>query len=102
MARKKKHYAKKGKTQSSDFFDNMEETTKEPLKFTHYKTIILEKILHDSDPNDRHIREWTGTQQFPQKFVARLLKEMEDEGLLKIQYINDRGCMRRVLTPNQL
>ena len=83
----------------SDFFDSHPETTSEPLKFKHYKTIILEKILHDSDPNDRHIREWTGTQQFPKKFVARLLKEMEMEGLITIELVNDRGCMRRVLTP---
>ena len=94
-----RHYANKKITKISDYFDNMEETTKEPLKFTHYKTIILEKILHDSDPNDRHIREWTGTQQFPQKFVARLLKEMEREGLITIELVNDRGTIRRILTP---
>ena len=54
--------------------------------------------MHDSDPNDRHIREWTGTMDYPQKFVKSLLKEMEREGLIKIGYINDRGCIRRILT----
>ena len=61
----------------------------------HYKITIMEKIVHDSDPNDRHIKQWTSSHLQ----VNRLLKQMQKEGLLKIEYINDRGCVRRYLTP---
>ena len=61
----------------------------------HFKQRVLDQIHLDSDPNDRHIREWTETWIKPK----RLLRDMEREGLIKIEYINDRGCIRRVLTP---
>jgi len=61
----------------------------------HYKTIILEKIVHDSDPNDRHIKEWTS----PDIQVKRLLKDMVREGLISINYKKDGKTVRRVLTP---
>jgi len=69
------------------------------MKLKHHKQIVLEKIVHDSDPNDRHIREWTNTKDYPKKYINKLLKDMEREGSLKIEYINDRGCIRRILTP---
>ena len=93
-----KHWSNRKKTKTSDYFDSFSEDTWSGISNKHYKQIILEKIVHDSDPNDRHIREWTGTMDYPQKFVKSLLKEMEQEGLIKIGYINDRGCIRRILT----
>ena len=85
-----KHYANRKKTITSDFFDAHPETR--TLK--HYKDIVLQKIEEDSDPNDRHIREWTEPWIQPK----RLLKDMEREGLIKIEYINYKGCIKRVLT----
>ena len=67
------------------------------MTLKHYKQIVLERIVQDVDSNDRHIREWTA----PHIQVNRLLRDMEREGLLKIGYINDRGCIRRILTPNE-
>ena len=93
-----KHYANRKKTRTADYFEGFSEDTWSGISHKHYKQIILERIVHDSDPNDRHIREWTNTQGYPQKFVKALLKEMEREGLIKIQYINDRGCIKRTLT----
>ena len=65
------------------------------MTLKHYKNIVLEKILHDSDPNDRHVKEWTEQWIKPK----RLLKDMEREGLIKIEYINHKGCIKRILTP---
>jgi hypothetical protein len=90
-----RHYARKSKTKLSDFFEDYSEDTRETTTLKHYKSIVLEKILHDSDPNDRHIKEWTA----PHIQVKRLLKDMEREGYITITMINDRGCIRRVLTP---
>ena len=89
-----KHYANRKKTKTSDYFDSFSEDTWSGISNKHYKQIILEKIVHDSDPNDRHIKEWT-SQDIQ---VKRLLRDMEREGLIKIRYINDRGCIRRILT----
>lgn len=65
----------------------------ESMNLQHYKDIILERIQCDVDPNDRHIREWTA--EWIQ--VNRLLKQMQREGLISIEYFNDRGCVRRLL-----
>ena len=65
------------------------------MTLEHYKTIVLEKIVHDSDPNDRHVKQWTS--QHIQ--IKRLLRDMQREGLLKIEYINHKGCIKRTLIP---
>lgn len=64
------------------------------MTLKHYKQIVLEKIAEDSDPNDRHIKEWTE----PWIQVKRLLNDMRNEGVIHIEYIKDRGTVRRVLT----
>ena len=89
-----KHYANKKKTQTSDFFDSFSDDTWSGHSLKHYKEIVLQKMEEDSDPNDRHIREWTEPWIQPK----RLLKDMEREGLIKIEYINYKGCIKRVLT----
>jgi hypothetical protein len=61
----------------------------------HYKNIVLEKIVDRQDPNDRHIKEWTSSHIQ----VNRLLKQMQKEGLLKIEMVHDDKTVRRVLTP---
>ena len=65
------------------------------MKLKHYKQIVLERIQNDPDPNDRHIREWTESWISPK----RLIYQMRDEGLIKIEYINHKGCIKRILTP---
>ena len=80
----------------SDFFDSTPETSSGTGTLKHYKTIILENIIHDSDPNDYHIKRWI---KAPHLQIKRLLKDMEREGLITIQMVNDRGCVRRILTP---
>lgn len=63
------------------------------MKWRHYKQAVLDNIVIDSDPNDRHIREWTEPWIRPKQ----LLRDMEREGLISIQYVNDRGCVRRYI-----
>lgn len=65
------------------------------LNLVHYKTIILDKIAHDSDPNDRHIKEWTT----PDIQVKRLLKDMVREGLISIKWKEEGKTVRRIITP---
>lgn len=65
------------------------------MTLKHYKSIVLEKIVHDSDPNDRHIKEWTSSNIQ----VKRLLRDMEREGLIKIEMVQDGKTVRRMLTP---
>jgi hypothetical protein len=65
------------------------------MQLTHYKQRVLDQIQLDSDPNDRHIKEWT--RQDIQ--VKRLLRDMAREGLIKIEYIKSGGTVRRILTP---
>lgn len=65
------------------------------LNLVHYKTIILDKIVHDSDPNDRHIKEWTT----PDIQVKRLLKDMVREGLISIKWKEEGKTVRRIITP---
>ena len=51
-------------------------------------------IEHDSDPNDRHIREWTDMCVQPK----RLLKDMERQGYIKItQEWHGKTCKRRLI-----
>jgi len=69
------------------------------MKLKHYKEIVWFNLHNDSDPNDRHIREWTNTMDYPRKFIKFLLKDMEREGSIKIEYINHKGCIKRVCTP---
>lgn len=65
------------------------------MTLQHYKHIILQKIKEDSDPNDRHIKEWTA----PHIQVKRLLHDMQKENLIHIEYVKDGGTVRRMLTP---
>ena len=65
------------------------------ITLTHYKQRVLDRIQLDSDPNDRHIREWTSHDIQ----VKRLLRDMARDRLIKIEYIK-RGCtVKRILTP---
>jgi hypothetical protein len=65
------------------------------MTLKHYKRKVWVNLHHDSDPNDRHIKQWTehGIQ------AKRLLRDMEREGSIKIEYINHKGCIKRVCTP---
>jgi hypothetical protein len=81
-------------TMESRLFREALEDISNTQTISHYKTIILEKIVHDSYPNDIHIKKWTSSEIQ----VNRLLKQMQKEGLIKIEYINDRGFIRRKLT----
>ena len=65
------------------------------MTLKHYKEKVWFNLHKDSDPNDRHIKQWT-----EQKIQAkRLLRDMEREGSIKIEYINHKGCIKRVCTP---
>ena len=58
------------------------------------KRLVWEKIHHNDNPNNRHIREWVGQHIQPH----RLLMDMLREGYItKIEYI-DRGgsCIRKL------
>jgi len=60
-------------------------------KLVHYKQIILDRIKEDSDPNNRHIRQWTDTYVEPN----RLLKDMQREGYIRITHEwHGRTCKR--------
>ena len=60
----------------------------------HYKQIVLDKIKEDSDPNDRHIREWTDSCVKPKL----LLRDMQKQGFIKITYEwHGKTCRRRLI-----
>ena len=60
----------------------------------HYKQTVLDQILIDSDPNDRHIREWTAPNVQPR----RLLKDMERQGYIRITHEwHGKTCRRRLI-----
>jgi len=65
------------------------------ITLTHYKQRVLDRIQLDSDPNDRHIREWTSHDIQ----VKRLLRDMARDRLIKIEYIKRGGTVKRILTP---
>ena len=92
-SRKNSRKVKPLKSIESDFFFPALDDLRETLTLSHYKTIILEKILEDSDPNDSHIKEWTSSHIQ----VNRLLKEMQKEGLITIELVEDGKTIRRVL-----
>jgi hypothetical protein len=52
-------------------------------------------IQIDSDPNDRHIKEWTSKDIQ----VKRLLRDMVREQLIRVEYIKQGGTTKRYLTP---
>ena len=64
------------------------------MTLTHYKQRVLDMIQIDSDPNDRHIREWTSKDVQ----VKRLLRDMVKDQLIKIEYINKGGTVKRYIT----
>lgn len=68
---------------------------KEKMTLKHYKSKVWNMLHKDMDPNDRHVREWT--EQWIN--AKRLLLDMEREGSIKIEYINHKGCIKRVCTP---
>ena len=59
----------------------------------HYKQIILDNILTKSDPNDRHIREWT----HKDIQVKRLLRDMVRDQLIRIEYEHKGKTVKRHL-----
>ncbi len=59
----------------------------------HYKQKVLDQILIKSDPNDRHIREWTD--QHIQ--VKRLLRDMVRDKLIRIEYEHKGKTVKRHL-----
>ena len=65
------------------------------ITLTHYKQQVLDRIQLDSDPNDRHIKEWTSHDIQ----VKRLLRDMARDRLIKIEYIKRGGTVKRILTP---
>ena len=65
------------------------------MTLIHYKQKVLDMIQLDSDPNDRHIREWTSKDIQ----VKRLLRDMVREQLITIEYIKVGGTTKRYLTP---
>ena len=73
-------------------------STGQPMRTTlkREKRIVWEKIHHNNNPMNRHIREWVGQHVQPK----RLLKDMLREGFItKIEYIEERGRTLRKLTP---
>ena len=65
------------------------------MTLTHYKQKVLDMIQIDSDPNDRHIKEWT-SQDIQ---VKRLLRDMVRDQLITVRYIKEGGTTKRYLTP---
>ena len=60
----------------------------------HYKQKVLDMIVHDQDPNDRHIREWTESWVKPK----RLLKDMERQGYIRITHEwHGKTCRRKLI-----
>ena len=62
-------------------------------KLVHYKQTILDRIRQKSDPNNRHIRQWTDTYVEPN----RLLKDMQREGYIRITHEWHGGTCKRIL-----
>ena len=60
----------------------------------HYKQRVLDMIDQDSDPNDRHIKQWTSKDMQ----VKRLLRDMERDQLIRIEYIHHGKTVKRKLT----
>jgi hypothetical protein len=65
------------------------------MTLVHYKQKVLDMIQIDSDPNDRHIKEWTSKDIQ----VKRLLRDMVREQLIRVEYIKVGGTTKRYLTP---
>jgi len=63
-------------------------------KLVHYKQTILDRIKLDTNPNNRHIRQWTDTYIEPN----RLLKDMQREGYIRITHEWHGGTCKRILT----
>lgn len=73
-------------------------STGQPMNTTlkREKMIVWQKIHHNDNPMNRHIREWVGQHIQPK----RLLKDMLREGFItKIEYIEQGGQCIRKLTP---
>ena len=63
------------------------------MTLTHYKQKVLDQIQLDSDPNDRHIREWT----HKDIQVKRLLRDMVRDQLIRIEYEHKGKTVKRHL-----
>ena len=63
-------------------------------KLVHYKQTVLDRIKLKSDPNNRHIRQWTDTYIEPN----RLLKAMQREGYIRITHEWHGRTCKRILT----
>ena len=59
----------------------------------HHKQRVLDMILVDADPNDRHIKQWTSKHIQ----VKRLLRDMVKDQLITIEYIHKGGTCKRYL-----
>jgi len=61
----------------------------------HYKQTVLDNIKQKSDPNDRHIKEWTDRHIQ----VKRLLRDMVRDRFIKIEYEHIGKTVKRHLRP---
>jgi hypothetical protein len=62
-------------------------------QLVHHKQRVLDMILVDADPNDRHIKQWTSNNIQ----VKRLLRDMVKDQLITIEYIHKGGTCKRYL-----
>ena len=75
-----------------NYFNNLDINN---MTLIHYKQRVLDMIQIDSDPNDRHIKQWTSKDVQ----VKRLLRDMVRDQLIKIEYIKQGGTTKRYITP---
>jgi len=61
----------------------------------HYKQRVLDMSLIKSDPNDRHIKQWT----HKDIQVKRLLRDMVRDKLITIEYEHVGALVKRHLRP---
>lgn len=63
-------------------------------KLNHYKQIVLDGIKENDNPQTWRIRQWLNAEHIN---VKRLLNTMQREGLISIEFQEDRGKVRRIL-----
>ena len=61
----------------------------------HYKQALLDGLQQNSNPRDRHIKEWT----HKDIQVKRLIRDMVRDGFIRVEYETIRGTVKRHLRP---
>lgn len=65
------------------------------MTLKHYKDLILQKIKTETDnPQDWKLKQWIGNESIN---PVRLIKDMQREGTIQIEFEDDRGKIRRRL-----